>query len=160
MPQSKFPRTKFRRQALLAMFGFGLVVFGVYAAYRWVGVFTGDNPPPHVGDLLMVLGLILATSSWNAIRNRRETLRNWLNLVSLWRRKQWKLLFGFPCAMAIAGALFAAACSLPKWFAYPPDQALQYLLIYAAVGSVLGFLGGWGSHLPTGLRMGHSRLPA
>lgn len=163
MTQPHFPRAKLHRQAVAVMFGFGLVVFGVWTAYRWVGVLIGDNRPPAFGDLLMVLGLILAVSTWNAWRNRRETLRNWLHLVSLWRQRKWKLLFAFPCGISLGGALFAAACSVPKWFAHPPLQALQITLIYAAVGCVLGFLGGWGSHLPTGitatnLRARRSRL--
>lgn len=151
MAQSTFPRARLSRQAVAVMFGFGLVVFAVWTAYRWVGAFTGDNRPPAMGDLLMVLGLILGVSTWNAFRNRREALRNWLHLVSLWRQGKWKLLFAFPCAIAVAGALFGAACSVTKWFAFPPGQALQFTLIYAAVGGVLGFLGGWGSHLPSGM---------
>jgi hypothetical protein len=165
MAPSRFPRAQLSRQAVAVMFGFGLVVFAVWAAYRWVGAFTGDNRPPATGDLLMVLGMILGISTWNAFRNRREALRNWLHLVSLWRRGEWKQLLAFPCAIAVAGILLGAACSVTKWFTYPPGQALQFTLIYAAAGGSLGFLGGWGSHLPsgvlaTGLKARGSRLSA
>jgi hypothetical protein len=58
--------------------------------------------------------------------------------------------------VSLFGALLGAALSTPKWLPPASDNAADLTLIYAALGALAGFVGGFGAQFaPVSRRASH-----
>lgn len=137
-----------RRQAWIALIMFGVAVFAGWAMFRNVGAVLGENAAPTVRELILTLVLIVGGIVWHARRQPLAEVRSWLQVRILWQRRDWTGLFGFSCALFLFGLVFGALLSATKWLQLPVSDALQFSLVYALIGGLLGFLGGLSIHLP------------
>lgn len=141
-------RDVLKYQAWIALLLFAVATFAVWCSFRRVGAALGENASPSPGELLLTLALIGGGFAWQAFRQPRQEVRAWLKVRLLWDRRDWVGLFGFSCSLLLFGVGLGAVASGSKWFHLPAAQAVQFTLIFAVVGGLLGFFGGLSIHLP------------
>ena len=148
MPRPVNAESTLQRQAWIALILFGVAIFAGWATFRNVGAMLGENEAPTARELILTLVLIVGGIVWHARRQPLAEVRSWLQVRMLWQRRDWTGLFGFSCALFLAGLVFGALLSATKWLQLPASHALPFSLVYALVGGLLGFLGGLSIHLP------------